>query len=65
MLPLGDDKKDRYAKLSFLGEGQVSNPLYMHTYILNLRTCRANYHFVVVCHCLQSARYRHQPNCGR
>lgn len=25
MLPLGNDKKDRYAKLSFLGEGQVSN----------------------------------------
>lgn len=25
MLPLGTDKKDRYAKLSFLGEGQVSN----------------------------------------
>lgn len=30
MLPLGDDKKDRYAKLSFLGEGQVSNSLNMH-----------------------------------
>ncbi|KAH8274884.1 hypothetical protein KR044_008766 [Drosophila immigrans] len=24
MLPLGDDKKDRYAKLSFLGEGQFA-----------------------------------------